>query len=221
MNVPAVPASKMLNAYLKDAIAPVLLAAGFKATGRVYRRAVGEVLQVVDIQNWKFNDPKRARFTVEVGVCFPSLLAAIAELESYAFYRPNLAKPGITECAVRRRLGMFLDPPQDTWWTVSATTGHVPPAESVTGPLVSAALPWMQRMSDVSAWASAGTDEHALSSPVMGVAAQYALGRDRVATEAAAALAKARHPTQPELEQGLLAELLTLRRLHPRNPGEP
>lgn len=212
---PAAPASKMLNAYLKDALSPVLLGAGFKATGRVYRRTVGVALQVVDIQNWKFNDSRRARFTVEVGVCFPRLLAAVADIPAYAYYRPNLAKPGITECAVRRRLGMFLDPPQDTWWTVSATTGYVPPAEEVTGPLTRAALPWMERLSGVAEWVSAGTEEHVLESPVMRVAARYALGQDREATEAAAALARARHPNQPDLEQGLLAELLALRRLRP------
>jgi hypothetical protein len=207
----------MLNSYLKDAIVPVLLEAGFKSTGRVFRRVADEALQVVDIQNWKFNDSKRARFTIEVGVCFPRLLAAVAELEAYAFYRPNLAKPGVTECAVRRRLGMFLDPPQDMWWTVSATTGYVPPAEEVVGPLTNAAFPWMQRMSVLSAVVSQDKGDHVLASPVMDVAAYFATGQANAAAEAAASLSKARHPNQPDLEQGLLSELLLLRRLQPPN----
>ena len=220
MNSTTVPASKMLNSYLKDAIAPVLLATGFKATGRVFRRMSGEALHVVDIQNWKFNDSRRARFTIEVGVCFPRLLAAVAELEAYAFYRPNLTKPGITECAIRRRLGMFLEPPQDTWWTVSATTGYVPPAEQITDPLTKAAFPWMQNASELSALVSARAGEHVLSTPVMDVATYFALGQETVGTEAAASLAKARFPSQPDLESSLLNDLVSLRRLHPAHPSE-
>jgi hypothetical protein len=205
----------MLNTYIKDAIAPVLLGAGFRATGRVYRREAGDAFHVVDIQNWKYNDSKRARFTIEVGVCFPRLLAAVSELDAYAFYKPNVAKPGITECAVRRRLGMFLTPPEDTWWTVSATTGYVPPAEQITGPLTTAALPWTQDMSAISALVAAGKANHTLSSPVMEVAALFALGQESAATVAAASLSKARHPTQPILEKGLLDELLSLQWLEP------
>lgn len=215
-----VPASRMLNSYTKDAIAPVLLEAGFKASGRVFRRLSDEALQIVDIQSWKFNDSRRARFTIQVGVCFPKLLAAVAELEAYAFYRPNLAKPGITECAIRRRLGMFLNPPQDTWWTVSATTGYLPPAEEVTGPLTTAALPWMQHASSLSMLDASSAGEHVLSSPVMQMAACLALGQDAAGTQAAALLAKGRHPNRPDLEQSLFSELLSLRRLSPPRSSE-
>jgi hypothetical protein len=210
----------MLNSFIKEALSPVLIDAGFKAAGRVYRREVGDALQLVDIQNWKFNDSKRARFTIEVGVCFPRLLTAVAELESYAFYRENLGKPGITECAVRRRLGEFLDPPQDTWWTVSATTGHLPPVEDVTSPLTTAAIPWMESMSEVCALASARSERHALSNKVMDVAALFALGQKALAMDAAKQLAGARHPTQPELAQGLLRELVSLERFTSSHPGE-
>jgi Domain of unknown function (DUF4304) len=220
MAAPPVPASKMLNTYIKDKIAPILIGAGFKATGRVYRRLAGDALQVIDIQNWKHNDSKRARFTIEVGVCFPRLLAAVAELSSYAFYKDTVDKPGITECAVRRRLGEFLEPKQDVWWTVSATTGYVPPVEDVNGPLQMSALPWLQAMSTMHALASARAEHHALTNRVMDVASMFTLGQTALASEAAASLAKARHPTQPSLERGLLDELLSLKKLTSSPPSE-
>jgi hypothetical protein len=203
----------MLNAYLKDSIAPALKGAGFEATGRVYRRAAGDALQIVEIENWKYNDAKRAKFTLEVGVCFPQLLAAVSELDAYAFYKECLAKPGITVCAVRRRLGMFLNPPQDKWWTVSATTGNLPPAEEIAVPLTTAAFPWMQSMSTLSALVSADPGAHTLRTGVMDVAALFALGQTSAATDAAGAMAKARHPNQPELAGKFLAELCSLERL--------
>lgn len=205
------PASKLLTAFIKDKLGPVLLDAGFKATGRVYRRAAGDALHVVDVQNWKFNDSRRARFTIELGVCFPALLAAVAALDAYAFYRDNLGKPGVTECIVRRRIGELMEPAQDAWWTVSATTGHVPAVEEVTGPLLGVGLPWLETMSSLSAVTSASGLNHALSNKVMAIAALFAQGEPEAAGEAAAALAKVRHPEQLEQREALLRQLLSLR----------
>lgn len=213
MTSPAIPASKRLDAYLKQEIAPALLAAGFKASGRVHRRPVGAALQIVDIQNWKLNDARRARFTIEVGVCFPFLLQALAELETHASSTSALAKPGITECAIRRRLGRFLEPPQDAWWTVSATTDHVPPPQDILGPLTQAALPWLQAMSTLEALASAERVEHAMVHSAMRVAACFALGRTTEGDEAAHALAVSRHPDRPDLQTAYRDALLGLRHL--------
>jgi hypothetical protein len=213
MSSSAIPASKLLNSFIKEEIAPVLLDAGFKATGRVYRRIAADALQVIDLQNWKYNDSKRARFTFELGVCFPKLLAAVCELDAYAFYRDSAARPGVTECAVRRRLGELMDPPQDLWWTVSATTGYVPPAEEITAPLMNAGLPWLQTLSTLSAVTLARADNHALNSKVMDVAALFAMGQTSAAKDAATALATARHPDQPALRSDLLRQLLTLQAL--------
>jgi Domain of unknown function (DUF4304) len=214
MSSSPVPASTLLNSFVKAELGPVLIDAGFKASGRVFRRPDGEAIQVVDFQNWKYNDSKRARFTVEVGVCFPRLLAAVSELDAYAFYREKVGKPGVTECAVRRRLGELMDPPQDLWWTISATTGYVPSVEEVTAPLIGIALPWMRAMSAFSAVAAARAENHALTNRVMAVAALFALGDTSAAKDAAIALAKARHPDRPELEGSFLRQLLSLEALH-------
>lgn len=209
----AVPASKLLNAFLKDGLAPVLLGVGFKATGRTYRRAVGDALQVVDIQNWKFNDAKRARFTLELGVCFPRLLAAVAALDAYAFYRENSARPGITECVVRRRIGEFMQPPEDVWWTVSATTGYVPPAGEVAKLLLDAGLPWLESMSTLASVAAGHAPDHALTNRVMLVAALFAQGQVDAGRQAALALAKARYAEGTEPHAALLLQLRSLEAL--------
>ena len=220
MSSSAAPASKLLNTFIKDKIAPVLLGEGFKATGRVYRRVAGDALHVIDLQNWKYNDSKRARFTIEIGVCFPKLLAAVSELDAYAFYRENLSKPGVTECAVRRRLGELMDPPKDAWWTISATTGYVPLPEEVTAPLMNAGLPWLQAMSTIPAVSAARVDNHALTSKVMNVALLFAVGEPTTAKDAALALAKARHPGLPEMQSSLTHQLFSLEGLTSSANGE-
>ena len=213
MSASSVPASKMLNSFIKDAIAPALLSAGFKATGRVYRRRLADALQVVDLQNWKYNDSKRARFTIELGVCFPRLLGAVSALDAYAFYTDMLDRPGITGCNVRRRLGELMDPPTDIWWTVSATTGFVPAPDQVTTPLLAVGLPWMDSMSTLDAVVLDRARNHALDNQVMNLAALFAVGQTSAARDAASEFAKARHPGRPDLQDSLLAQLLSLQSL--------
>ena len=215
MNSTPVPASKLLTSFIRDAISPVLVNEGFKATGRVFRRTRGDALQVVDIQNWKNNDSKRARFTIEVGVCFPRLLEVVAGLDSYRFYREMIAKPGITACAVRRRIGEFLEPSQDRWWTISATTGHVPDPDEVSHPLASAAIPWMESMSKLAALANDRAKQHALDNKVMHIAALFALGEKAAAEEKAKVFASANHGDRPDLAKKWLDEILALNMLAP------
>jgi hypothetical protein len=185
----------MLNTFIKESIAPPLLAAGFKAQGKIYRRIRSNAIQLIEIENGKYNDAKRARFTLEVGVCFPNLLKAMAELESFAEYRECLDKPTISTCVVRRRLGEFLDSPQDTWWTVSAVTRTLPAPETIMTPLLERAVPWLDSMTSIDALLAEQADKHPLTHKVMRIAALGAAGKIDDATQAIAAYAKARYST--------------------------
>lgn len=150
-------ATQLLQTFLKSGVAPPLKAAGFTAQGRVWRREVGDVLQIIDIQLWKYNDALSARFTVELGVCFPQLLAAVAALNQFAYFRPQLAKPSITECIERTRIGMLLDDAHDHWWSVTASPSNLPDADEIIAPLMSRGLPWLQRYSSLEETWHAGT----------------------------------------------------------------
>jgi uncharacterized protein DUF4304 len=98
---------------------------GFRRRGRTYNRTREPgVVQVVNLQSDKYPigdqpdfPPMRVNhygdFTVNLGV-------HIAEVFEATYDRP--APPFVQDydCAMRARLGVFLDPPRDRWWPLSA-----------------------------------------------------------------------------------------------------
>jgi hypothetical protein len=102
---------------------------------------------VVDIQNWKYNDLANARFTIEIGVCFPQVLARVAQIDEFSYFLPYVGKSDIATCHVRERLGMFFDAPQDHWWTVSAVAGENPDPAAILVPLLTRGLPGLDARS--------------------------------------------------------------------------
>ena len=198
-----IPASKLLNGFLRESITPELKKAGFVGKGRVFRRSMGDALQVVEIQNWKYNDPERARFTLEVGVCFPGILTEVSQFDAFSFYRPYVENPGITLCSLRERLGMFLDTPEDHWWEVNAVTGHLPDPPEILNPLLQKAVPWLDTWSSLAFFVQNGTP----GDGQLGIAALAACGRLDEAIAAAHRHAKFRHQQDAEAEQVLFCEL--------------
>lgn len=200
------PASKMLNDFLKKSIVPELKKLGFAGKGRVLTRAHGDGIQVIDIQNWKYNDPKRARFTVEIGVCFPQVLAQVAKLNEFAYYLPYVQKPDIVACHVRERTGFFFDNPEDHWWTVSAVTGHVPDPAEILTPLLERGLPWLNARSTFAGLLELGEVGRTVQSIVI-----LALsGRHEAAVEEAQQYAKDREARFPNTTPAFLEQLLGL-----------
>jgi hypothetical protein len=201
-----IPASKLLNDFLRKSIVPALKKIGFDGRRRVLTRAQEDGMQVVDIQNWKYNDPAQARFTVEVGVCFPDLLAEVAKLDEFAFYRPYVNKPDIVVCQVRQRLGMFLDEPQDYWWSVEAEPPLLPDPAAIIGPLLERAVPWLDARSSPSALVDRGE----AGGGALGIAALAACGRRDAAMAEARAHARRRYPQGDDAEAALVGDLLKL-----------
>jgi hypothetical protein len=201
-----IPASKMLNDFLKKSIVPPLKEVGFAGKGRVLTRADGDGIQVIDIQNWKYNDPKRARFTVEIGVCFPQVLAQVAKLDEFAYYQPYVQKPAIVACHVRERTGFFLDNPEDHWWTVSAVTGHVPDPAEVLTPLLERGLPWLNARSTFAGLVEMGV---AGGGP-QGIIILATRGCHDAAVAEAQRYAERRHAHNPDAEPAFLTQLLGL-----------
>jgi hypothetical protein len=195
VNTALMPASKMLSTFIKENITPALVAAGFKAQGKIYRRINADVIQLIEIENGKHNDAKRARFTIEVGVCFPNLLKTLATLEQFADYQALHANPTITQCVVRRRLGEFLDTPQDTWWTVSAVTNTLPAPETIMEPLLARAMPWLDSMLSLDALVTDANTKHPLTHKALHIAALAAAGQADKAATAISAYTKVRYGT--------------------------
>ena len=91
--------AKVINRIIDDAIAAPLAAAGFKRSGRTWRRQVDDgVIQVVNVQ-WSSRDSgAEGWFALNAGVYFRALA------ESIALY-PITNSPKEYDCHVRRRPG--------------------------------------------------------------------------------------------------------------------
>jgi hypothetical protein len=200
------PASKMLNDFLRKSIMPELKKLGFAGKGRVLSRAKGDGIQVVDIQNWKYNDPKRARFTVEIGVCFPQVLTWVAQIDEFSYYLPYLDKPDIVVCHIRERVGMFLEKPEDHWWTVSAVTGHVPDPAEILTPLLERGLPWLDARDTFAGLIELGE----AGGGAQGMVILAMCGRHDEAEAEAAAYAQRRHAHNPDAAPAFREKLLGL-----------
>jgi hypothetical protein len=97
---------------------------GFRHRGRTYNRSTEPgIVQVINLQASQFsvgpepgasehNATNHGRFTVNLGVY-------IAEVHEASRCRPVGTIVHEYECAIRARLGEFLDPPEDRWWSLS------------------------------------------------------------------------------------------------------
>jgi len=88
---------KLINRIVDEAIAKPLAAAGFRRSGRTWRRRLGDgVIQVVNVQ-WSPRDGGvEGSFALNAGVYFPALAESIAEF-------PVTTAPKEYDCHVRRR----------------------------------------------------------------------------------------------------------------------
>ena len=136
--------AKLINRIVDDAIAEPLAAAGFKRTGRTWRRALDNgLVHVVNVQ-WSPRDGGvEGVFGLNAGVYSRELA------ESIALYKPTSA-PKEYDCQVRLRPG----PHGRSSWRVRVP-GIAEPDPDVTG-FLGRAFAWLDRRAD-----SKAGDQHA------------------------------------------------------------
>ena len=199
-------ASRILNNYLKSALIPELKKLGFTAKGMVLTRSKDDAVQIIEFLNWKYNDAESARFTVEVGVCFPGILEEVAQLEEFSFYRPYLENPEIVVCSQRERLGTFMQPAEDYWWTISTVGSEALKSDEIMEPLLQKALPWLDTWSSLEYFVLNGKPGNGQ----LGIAAYAACGFRDEAIAAAQHFAKRRHEENAGAEQVLFDTLVQM-----------
>jgi hypothetical protein len=153
MNRMNLPATKLLQKALKDTLGPAIEGMGFEGNKRTYRRPRNGMLDIVDVQLWKYNDVNRAQFTINLGICVPVALERVAALQSFAYVRTAVASPGITECAVWERISVLMPDHTDKWWTVSSGTDPSAVAEKAMANLVEFGMPWLENYPSLEAFA--------------------------------------------------------------------
>ena len=103
-----------MKARLKNIVArtvtPALKERGFKKAGDRFVRG-DAVVQLVDVQFSRWDNPNEASFTLNCGVWMSGVTST---------YRNTAepASPKLADCCISARVGMLTDSRLDVWWTV-------------------------------------------------------------------------------------------------------
>lgn len=127
-----------IDSIIKGAVAPILRAAAYRGSGRNFHKASADLVRLINIQASNSNSGSVGKFTVNLGLFFPSLNAIIGP--------PIKAKlPTEPECDVRMRIGFLMPVNADHWWTFD--TGEDPSKllSELSIALSVYALPWIEK----------------------------------------------------------------------------
>lgn len=133
--------SAMGNAEYKatvlGAISEVLRAAGFRKSGSVFRRPVGDVLHMASLQSSSSSTAGAVRLTVNLAVWVPALAHGRA--------------PDIWAAHWRERLGFLMPDRGDRWWHIASGTEAVSASHEIGAAISKWALPELDRLSSAEA----------------------------------------------------------------------
>lgn len=176
-----------IDAVITAALGEPMKSAGFRKSGRNFRRAIGDGQQILNVQASTFNASDSGRFTVNLGAYFPS----VAELLD----KP-LGKSWPTEyqCHLRQRIGMLMPCRCDWWWELDSSSDCEVLAGELRDAAVQYALPWLDRVSTL----DGALEESANVSPVTRATFAIALGRQSTAVALFEPLLHANPPLSDE-----------------------
>ena len=126
---------KVIDHIAVEALGDPLKAAGFRRSGRTWRRQMGDAVQVVHVQASRYNAGRDGEFVLNAGVYFPALAARLG-----LFLPTDTLGEG--DCQVRTRPM----PPGRNWWKVRAASGAQPEPDG--GRVLGALFSWLDRRAD-------------------------------------------------------------------------
>ena len=109
---------------------------GFVRQGKVLRAIDSGNASIVEFQRSDRSSGQEIIFTVNVGVVCGDLLDA---------ERTTIKKSTIEDAHLRSRLGGFLEPAQDTWWKIDASTDDKSLTTELSQLLVRRAVPYLEQ----------------------------------------------------------------------------
>lgn len=137
-------AQDLFRSLLRDRVAPVLRREGFKGSGQRFQKQTNGTWAVLHFQ-------RSPQYHVAGEVCFTVNLGIASErLRMSRHDWPEGTPPDEGDCALRERIGFLLAdrPPADYWWIVDPRTDVDRLAANLTGYLLDAAIPFLQRFPD-------------------------------------------------------------------------
>jgi hypothetical protein len=121
-------------------MADLLGSEGLRRDRRTWRRTVGEVVQVTDVQASIHNYTDVARFTINLGVWHPT-----ADKLLDRPVNPAERGPSVLECTMDVRIGQLAEDHVDTWWDALS---ELPVGAQVAAVVRDHGLGWLDLCSD-------------------------------------------------------------------------
>jgi hypothetical protein len=113
---------------------------GFRKSGMNWtRQADSGAILAMRIQGSQGNTTDLARFTLNLGVYFPGIVAVLG--------RPDVPSPREIDCHIRERAS-FLRDGTDSWWTVVSDLEADVAGEDLVVAVKRYGLPWLMRVSE-------------------------------------------------------------------------
>lgn len=135
---------KAIDGIVRERLAPLLKQNGFKKTARNFYRPHENRIDVINVQSSQWNHGNEGKFTVNVGVYYPS----IAEITNAP---PIKGMPKEYDCTIRERVGSLTAENKDTWWLVDSNTDRSTTASDLANKVNTLCLPWFEKMSNLDA----------------------------------------------------------------------
>lgn len=146
----------LIDEIIKLGIADFLKIHGFKKTGRTWHLIKDDNWLIVNLQASTTNMGGEGKFTINVGVYVPAIVALDGQL-------PANGKPKEYDSTIRKRLGSLFSG-QDYWWEVDSTSDLFLISSDVVEKLNCYGLPWLQTHSNIAAISEALKDNPSLVS---------------------------------------------------------
>ena len=129
------------EALISD-IAERLKSQGFERRGKVLRAMANHSAAILEFQKSDKSSDMQIVFTINTGVVCGDLLDTD---------RTNLRKSTIEHAHLRSRLGLLLEPAQDTWWDITASTDYDSLVNELSQLLAKCAVPYLEQYMHASA----------------------------------------------------------------------
>ena len=134
--------SDLIDELVREHVKPDLKELGFKCKASTFFRQNGELTEVIAPQKSKWNEAQEAKFTVNLGVYWPSVQETLDRAcKSFP--------PKEYECTLRQRLGPLFDQNRDFWWTVTPQSDVAKIGMEVAEKIKVFALPWLYSASSL------------------------------------------------------------------------
>jgi len=133
-NIPNV----LFNELLKEIVSPLMRERGYTRRRNTFYLPYAGNYGLINFQKSVSNNSETLRFTINLGVASARLLDFLATKHQGL----DLL---IDDCHWSSRIGFFLSPPHDKWWTINAGTSLAEVGREINGCLIEIAVPEVEK----------------------------------------------------------------------------